>query len=85
MLFPQVFFDLTINGEPAGRITVELLADAPAGASRFASLAAGRQGVDYRLSKFNGVLPVRVCDVSKSAYGLCMWKDCVDGCAEGFG
>ncbi|KAG2442733.1 hypothetical protein HXX76_002815 [Chlamydomonas incerta] len=56
----KVFFDLTINGEPAGRITVELLADAPAGASRFASLAAGRQGVDYRLSKFNGVLPTYI-------------------------
>ncbi|GIL42692.1 hypothetical protein Vafri_626 [Volvox africanus] len=56
----QVFLDLTINGEPAGRITIELFADVPAGASRFAELAAGRQGVDYRLTKFNGVLPTYI-------------------------
>ncbi|GLI69154.1 hypothetical protein VaNZ11_013722 [Volvox africanus] len=56
----QVFMDLTINGEPAGRITIELFADVPVGASRFAELAAGRQGVDYRLTKFNGVLPTYI-------------------------
>ncbi|GIL42693.1 hypothetical protein Vafri_626 [Volvox africanus] len=59
-LQPLVFLDLTINGEPAGRITIELFADVPAGASRFAELAAGRQGVDYRLTKFNGVLPTYI-------------------------
>ncbi|GIL73277.1 hypothetical protein Vretimale_4870 [Volvox reticuliferus] len=56
----QVFMDITINGEPAGRITIELFADVPGGASRFAELAAGRQGVDYRLTKFNGVLPTYI-------------------------
>ncbi|GLC44321.1 hypothetical protein PLESTB_000482300 [Pleodorina starrii] len=57
----QVFMDVTINGEPAGRITIQLFAEeVPEGARRFAELAAGRQGVDYRLSKFNGVLPTYI-------------------------
>ncbi|KXZ56541.1 hypothetical protein GPECTOR_1g486 [Gonium pectorale] len=56
----KVYFDVSINGEPAGRITIQLFSDVPAGASRFAELAAGRQGVDYRLSKFNGVLPTYI-------------------------
>ncbi len=49
---------MNIQGEPAGRIVVELFGDAPDGAARFTQLASGRGGVDYRLSKFNGVLPV---------------------------
>ncbi len=55
----QIFFDVRIDGEAAGRIVIELLPDAPVGASRFQSLAVGQQGVDYRLSKFNGVFDVR--------------------------
>ncbi|EFJ39421.1 hypothetical protein VOLCADRAFT_108643 [Volvox carteri f. nagariensis] len=62
--------DVTINGEPAGRFTIELFSDVPAGASRFAELAAGRQGVDYRLSKFNGILPtyIRNDGISRLSY-----------------
>ncbi|GFR41133.1 hypothetical protein Agub_g1781 [Astrephomene gubernaculifera] len=56
----KVFLDITLNGQPAGRLTIQLFPDVPAGASRFAQLAAGRQGVDYRLSKFNGVLPTYI-------------------------
>lgn len=55
----QVFFDVKIDGEPAGRIVIALFPDAPAGSSRFRDLAVGREGIDYRLSKFNGVFPVR--------------------------
>ncbi|PNH03852.1 Peptidyl-prolyl cis-trans isomerase H, partial [Tetrabaena socialis] len=67
---PSVFFDVTIDGEPAGRITIELFGDVEAGASRFAQLAAGQQGVDYRLSKFNGVLPtyIRNAGLNKLSY-----------------
>ncbi|KAG2483444.1 hypothetical protein HYH03_017698 [Edaphochlamys debaryana] len=57
---PKAFFDVNINGEFAGRIVVELFGDVPAGASRFSALAEGAGGVDYRLSKFNGVLPTYI-------------------------
>lgn len=66
----KVFFDVNIQGEPAGRIVVELFGDVPDGAARFTQLASGRAGVDYRLSKFNGVLPtyIRNDGVSSLSY-----------------
>ncbi|PUZ57707.1 hypothetical protein GQ55_5G450900 [Panicum hallii var. hallii] len=49
------FLDVSIGGEPAGRITVGLFGDAaPAGASRFLSLVTG---VGYRRKEFVKIVP----------------------------
>jgi len=49
------FLDVSIGGEPAGRITVGLFGDAaPAAASRFLSLATG---VGYRRKEFVKIVP----------------------------
>ncbi|OEL33960.1 Peptidyl-prolyl cis-trans isomerase CYP26-2, chloroplastic [Dichanthelium oligosanthes] len=51
----RAFLDVSIGGEPAGRITVGLFGDAaPAGASRFLSLVTG---VGYRRKEFVKIVP----------------------------
>ncbi|KAL5220738.1 hypothetical protein ABZP36_025451 [Zizania latifolia] len=51
----KAFLDVSIGGEPAGRITVGLFGDAaPAGASRFVSLVTG---VGYRRKEFVKIVP----------------------------
>ncbi|PPR90507.1 hypothetical protein GOBAR_AA30180 [Gossypium barbadense] len=43
---PKVFFDVTIGGEPAGRIAMELFADVtPRTAENFRALCTGEKGV----------------------------------------
>jgi peptidyl-prolyl cis-trans isomerase B (cyclophilin B) len=54
----QVFLDVKVEGENLGRIVVQLLDDAAVGSQRFADLAQGKQGVGYRLSKFDGIFSV---------------------------
>jgi peptidyl-prolyl cis-trans isomerase B (cyclophilin B) len=53
-----VFLDVKVEGEKLGRIVIELLDDAAVGGQRFADLALGKQGVGYRLSKFDGIFSV---------------------------
>eukprot|EP00448_Togula_jolla_P034922 CAMPEP_0170628768 /NCGR_PEP_ID=MMETSP0224-20130122/32904_1 /TAXON_ID=285029 /ORGANISM="Togula jolla, Strain CCCM 725" /LENGTH=57 /DNA_ID=CAMNT_0010956303 /DNA_START=63 /DNA_END=232 /DNA_ORIENTATION=- len=46
MANPKVYFDMTIGGEPAGRITMELRADvAPKTAENFRALCTGEKGM----------------------------------------
>ncbi|MBA0758756.1 hypothetical protein Gotri_021724 [Gossypium trilobum] len=43
---PKVFFDMTIGGQPAGRIVMELFADCtPRTAENFRALCTGEKGV----------------------------------------
>ncbi len=68
----RVFLDVKLEGTNLGRITIELLPSAaPLGAARFKDLAQGKEGVGYRLSRFNGVFPVR-CGV----IAACGWQRC---------
>lgn len=56
----QVYFDVSVDGEPKGRLVIQLSGDAPVGTKRFAQLSQGLNGVGYRLSKFDGIAQVLI-------------------------
>eukprot|EP00927_Polykrikos_kofoidii_P038152 TRINITY_DN3243_c0_g1_i2.p1 TRINITY_DN3243_c0_g1~~TRINITY_DN3243_c0_g1_i2.p1 ORF type:complete len:173 (-),score=29.18 TRINITY_DN3243_c0_g1_i2:103-621(-) len=69
MANPVVFFDMTIGGEPAGRISMELRADVcPKTADNFRCLCTGERGngrtgipLHFKGSAFHRVIPDFMC------------------------
>eukprot|EP01018_Ginkgo_biloba_P007778 Gb_20584 [translate_table: standard] len=67
----SVFFDVAIDGEPAGRIVIGLYGkDVPIGASRFAELATGKRGVGYRKKEFVKITPSYIQNAGIRSFGV---------------
>ncbi|PNJ52959.1 peptidyl-prolyl cis-trans isomerase A-like 4C [Pongo pygmaeus] len=58
MVKPIVFFDITVDGKPSGRISIEPFADKiPKTAEKFRALSTGEKGFCYKGSCFHRIIP----------------------------
>lgn len=71
ILTKRAFFDVSIDGEPAGRIVVGLYGvDVPSGTTRFSNLVSGSAGISYRRKEFVKIVPNYIQHGGVRSYGL---------------
>lgn len=67
----KAFLDISIDGEPAGRIILGLYEnETPAGAAWFSSLVSGAAGISYRRKEFVKIMPNYVQHGGVRSYGV---------------
>ncbi|PNY14124.1 peptidyl-prolyl cis-trans isomerase [Trifolium pratense] len=67
----QVFFDISVDREPVGRVTIELYGDdVPAGVERFSKIISGAAGISYRRKEFVKIMPNYVQHGGLRSYGV---------------
>ncbi|GAB4860946.1 hypothetical protein Ancab_036106 [Ancistrocladus abbreviatus] len=67
----RAFLDISIDGEPIGRVIIGLYGDkAPFGASRFSDLVSGKTGISYRRKEFIKIMPNYVQHGGVRSYGV---------------
>lgn len=59
---PRVFFDITCNGSPLGRVVFELESEVcPKTAENFRALCTGEKGLTFKESGFHRIIPNFMC------------------------
>ncbi|KAJ9187323.1 hypothetical protein P3X46_002791 [Hevea brasiliensis] len=67
----QAFLDISVDGEPVGRIIIGLYGEGvPAGAARFSNLVSGAAGISYRRKEFIKIMPNYVQHGGVRSYGV---------------
>ncbi|XP_040012296.1 peptidyl-prolyl cis-trans isomerase A [Xiphias gladius] len=62
MATPRVFFDITADGAPMGRVVMELRSDVvPKTAENFRALCTGEKGFGYKGCTFHRIIPGFMC------------------------
>ncbi|KAJ9513421.1 hypothetical protein QJQ45_005969 [Haematococcus lacustris] len=56
----EVYLDVKLEGKALGRIVVQLFPDVTVGSARFRDLSIGKEGVGYRLARFDGIFPTYI-------------------------